>query len=257
MAYSQFILGERAVRASVLVAFVALGAVGAVGALSACSSNPSTDDKTGLPIDGGNAGASNGSSGGSVSNAGSNGKSGSAGGGGTSGNAGGSAGSGTGGAKNGGGNAGSTGGAKSTGGNTGSGGAKSTGGASASDGGATCGGRRGNVCAADEYCEYGAGPSCGAADNTGLCTKRPTVCTEDCPGICGCDGKFYCNACGANAAGVPATGDKSCLDDSGQPTCGSDAECGAGLKCCYPCGRVGCKNACTKPLSSGLCPMYP
>lgn len=28
------------------------------------------------------------------------------------------------------------------------------------------------------------------------------ICTADCPGVTGCDGKFYCNECEANANGI-------------------------------------------------------
>jgi hypothetical protein len=33
--------------------------------------------------------------------------------------------------------------------------------------------------------------------------------------VCGCDGKFYCNACGANAAGTDVATGTSCLVDAG------------------------------------------
>ena len=28
------------------------------------------------------------------------------------------------------------------------------------------------------------------------------ICTKDCPGVTGCDGKFYCNECEANSVGI-------------------------------------------------------
>jgi hypothetical protein len=28
------------------------------------------------------------------------------------------------------------------------------------------------------------------------------ACTDDCPGVRGCDGKFYCNECEANRQGI-------------------------------------------------------
>lgn len=31
---------------------------------------------------------------------------------------------------------------------------------------------------------------------------KDKVCTTDCPGVKGCDGKTYCNECEANKAGV-------------------------------------------------------
>jgi hypothetical protein len=31
---------------------------------------------------------------------------------------------------------------------------------------------------------------------------RNSFCTEDCPGVIGCDGKTYCNECDANRHGI-------------------------------------------------------
>lgn len=53
-------------------------------------------------------------------------------------------------------------------------------------------------CAPDEYCQLA--PMC--EPGSGVCVARPMGCTADCPGVCGCDGNFYCNACSANATGV-------------------------------------------------------
>ena len=36
------------------------------------------------------------------------------------------------------------------------------------------------------------------------------VCTEDCPGICGCDGNTYCNECIANSQGIALVSEKAC-----------------------------------------------
>jgi hypothetical protein len=36
------------------------------------------------------------------------------------------------------------------------------------------------------------------------------ICTTDCPGVCGCDGKFYCNECDANRAGISKVYDGPC-----------------------------------------------
>jgi hypothetical protein len=61
------------------------------------------------------------------------------------------------------------------------------------------------------FCDYDEKAAvCGQGDITGICTVRPNNCTEDCPGVCGCDGKFYCNACMAHKAG---------LDDHPMATC--------------------------------------
>jgi len=79
----------------------------------------------------------------------------------------------------------------------------------------TCGTRGSSPCGAAEYCAF-ARSDCGAADTGGTCTARPQICPQDCPGTCGCDGHFYCNACIAHAAGVEVS---SARPDGG--TCGS------------------------------------
>lgn len=74
-----------------------------------------------------------------------------------------------------------------------------------------CGGKQGYPCAADEWCDFDESFAyCGAGDNTGQCQPRPTVCTKDCPGVCGCDGQFYCNACVAQAAGTDVSDQSGC-----------------------------------------------
>jgi len=124
-------------------------------------------------------------------------------------------------------------------------------------GGAACGGLAGVQCAADEWCDFPDG--CGYPDALGVCKKRPEGCTADCPGVCGCDGKFYCNVCSANGLGIDTSNDTSCSpgDAGSGSSCGSDFECQAGLKCCYPCGIPGCQNQCMKADSSGQCPAFP
>jgi hypothetical protein len=79
------------------------------------------------------------------------------------------------------------------------------------DGGPKICGTSSNItCSYDEFCDFADG--CGAPGAAGICMPRPQGCTADCPGVCGCDGKFYCNACGANAAGVDVSESKSCID---------------------------------------------
>ncbi|MBK7582861.1 MAG: hypothetical protein IPI67_22035 [Myxococcales bacterium] len=124
--------------------------------------------------------------------------------------------------------------------------------------GKTCGGIAGVSCASDEFCDFPSTSACGGDDSQGVCVKKPQACDADCPGVCGCDGKFYCNACNANAMGVDASLDPSCFGDAGAgAACASDSECNQGLKCCYPCGIPGCSNQCMAPMPNGQCPMFP
>lgn len=64
-----------------------------------------------------------------------------------------------------------------------------------------CGGIIGTICASPEWCDYPDASACGVSDERGVCRARPASCGSDCPGVCGCDGKKYCNACLAHAAG--------------------------------------------------------
>ncbi len=41
----------------------------------------------------------------------------------------------------------------------------------------------------------------------------PTGCDDDCPGVCGCDGQFYCNACNAQQAGTDVSDSDACKED--------------------------------------------
>ncbi len=68
-------------------------------------------------------------------------------------------------------------------------------------------------CGEEAFCNLGL--SCGGP---GVCQPRPGICTGDCPGVCGCDGRTYCNECGANAMGisVDATG-TACETDPCEP----------------------------------------
>lgn len=68
--------------------------------------------------------------------------------------------------------------------------------------GGACAGIVGTQCAAaSDFCKRPQG-QCNFPDAGGTCTTRPQVCTRDWRPVCGCDGKTYGNACGADAAGV-------------------------------------------------------
>ena len=74
---------------------------------------------------------------------------------------------------------------------------------SSTDGGsgAPCDTFGGAQCNPEEYCSFSDG-WCGGGDIGGVCLPRRDGCTRDCPGVCGCDGQFYCNACNAHQAGI-------------------------------------------------------
>jgi hypothetical protein len=68
----------------------------------------------------------------------------------------------------------------------------------------TC--RSNTDCTAAAFCRLPAGMCAG----TGTCEVRPRVCTEDCPGVCGCDGTTYCNECIAGSAGESIRSEEAC-----------------------------------------------
>ena len=40
--------------------------------------------------------------------------------------------------------------------------------------------------------------------------NHPGICTQDCPGVCGCDGETYCNECIANSQGIAIVSNSPC-----------------------------------------------
>ena len=81
-------------------------------------------------------------------------------------------------------------------------------------GGATggeCGGIAGFTCPAGMFCDFEAG-ACGHGDSMGTCREIPEACTLECTPTCGCDGRSYCNACSAHAAGIDEATDLVCDD---------------------------------------------
>jgi hypothetical protein len=73
-----------------------------------------------------------------------------------------------------------------------------------------CGGLQGKGCAADEFCSFTVEAQCGAADQTGVCAKKPEACTEQYDPVCGCDDKTHGNACAAASAGVSVAYEGEC-----------------------------------------------
>ncbi|MBW2461669.1 MAG: hypothetical protein JRH11_08480 [Deltaproteobacteria bacterium] len=76
--------------------------------------------------------------------------------------------------------------------------------------GTPCGGFAGDECGEGMFCEHAPGSGCGFDDGTGTCQPMPTGCARDCPGVCGCDGATYCNACNAAAVGVSVMHEGTC-----------------------------------------------
>ena len=77
-----------------------------------------------------------------------------------------------------------------------------------------CGGSLGLVCGDDAFCEY-ADLSCGDDQAVGTCVPKPLLCPIFPDPVCGCDGKYYNNACLANSSGVSVSDDTACLDGEG------------------------------------------
>ena len=76
--------------------------------------------------------------------------------------------------------------------------------------GAMCGGYPGVQCATGNYCAIEKSQCATIADVTGVCRKKPEVCTQQSQPVCGCDGKTYGNPCMAAAAGASIASDGAC-----------------------------------------------
>jgi len=80
------------------------------------------------------------------------------------------------------------------------------------------------LCSGSEFCDFS--DVCGVT-KTGWCTAKPTTCDTSCPGVCGCNGKKYCNECEANKAGVDVNPSAGACADAGTDG-GGDASSDAG-----------------------------
>lgn len=98
-----------------------------------------------------------------------------------------------------------------------------------------CGTRGGITCKANEFCDFGGDPLCGATDKGGLCKPIEKGCTKEYAPVCGCDKRTYANACTANAAGVSVLRDGLCSPEECEKLGGQILySYGAGTPKCEP-----------------------
>jgi hypothetical protein len=84
-----------------------------------------------------------------------------------------------------------------------------------------CGGLLGEVCEADQYCDYPT-DSCGAGDEQGTCKPRPVGCPDVLVFManCACDGMVYGSECDVYAAGSDRNALGGCPVPPGSFACG-------------------------------------
>lgn len=140
-------------------------------------------------------------------------------------------------------------------------------GSSSGGGSDDCGGLLGLSCDPGEFCKYSVEAMCGAADQTGVCTPIPSVCTRIYSPVCACDGKTYGNECEAEAASVSVSANGACADPSIPPDPGNGNACGGlqglscarGEYCSYPpvalCGAADQTGVCA-PIPSACREIY-
>jgi hypothetical protein len=106
--------------------------------------------------------------------------------------------------------------------------------------------------------------TCGQSGKPGNCTQLPNACPDFCqsPGVCGCDGQRYCNACEAAAKGVSLATEAFCGDLPPDPVraCGSKgtAPCFKGEFCdrsgSMTCGEADEPGVCKPRPAPKSCP---
>jgi hypothetical protein len=100
---------------------------------------------------------------------------------------------------------------------------------------AVCGGISGAACSDEQYCNYPISAQCGASDQTGVCSDRPTLCTEEYQPVCGCDSQTYGNACKAASAGVSVVALGECAKEPATACAGiTGLKCATGQYCSFP-----------------------
>ena len=76
--------------------------------------------------------------------------------------------------------------------------------------GQVCGTIAGIGCAAGSYCAIEPGECLRLSDVSGVCQKKPQMCTQEYNPVCGCEGRTYPNACAASAVGVSVGATGAC-----------------------------------------------